>query len=198
MRNLILASSSGIRKTILEKYNFDILVHPPNIDEDEIKNSLLQENASPKEVSETLARLKAVKISGKYRDQIVLGADQVLSFEGKIFNKPKNKKIAKFILQQLNNSEHELISSICLAKNGSSIWSYTESSFLRMKNFNDLFLDEYLNNISEDILKQYGVYQIERDGKKLFSEIKGNNFSIMGMPVDALINFFKMNEKEQK
>jgi len=198
MRNLILASSSGIRKTILEKYNFDILVHPPNIDEDEIKNSLLQENASPKEVSETLARLKAVKISGKYRDQIVLGADQVLSFEGKIFNKPKNKKIAKFILQQLNNSEHELISSICLAKNGSSIWSYTESSFLRMKNFNDLFLDEYLNNISEDILKQYGVYQIEGDGKKLFSEIKGNNFSIMGMPVDALINFFKMNEKEQK
>jgi len=198
MRNLILASSSGIRKTILEKYNFDILVHPPNIDEDEIKNSLLQENASPKEVSETLARLKAVKISGKYRDQIVLGADQVLSFEGKIFNKPKNKKIAKFILQQLNNSEHELISSICLAKNGSSIWSYTESSFLRMKNFNDLFLDEYLNNISEDVLKQYGVYQIERDGKKLFSEIKGNNFSIMGMPVDALINFFKMNEKEQK
>lgn len=198
MRNLILASSSGIRKTILEKYNFDILVHPPNIDEDEIKNSLLQENATPKEVSETLARLKAVKISGKYRDQIVLGADQVLSFEGKIFNKPKNKKIAKFILQQLNNSEHELISSICLAKNGSSIWSYTESSFLRMKNFNDLFLDEYLNNISEDILKQYGVYQIEGDGKKLFSEIKGNNFSIMGMPVDALINFFKMNEKEQK
>jgi len=198
MRNLILASSSGIRKTILEKYNFDILVHPPNIDEDEIKNSLLQENASPKEVSETLARLKAVKISGKYRDQIVLGADQVLSFEGKIFNKPKNKKIAKFILQQLNNSEHELISSICLAKNGSSIWSYTESSFLRMKNFNDLFLDEYLNNISEDILKQYGVYQIEGDGKKLFSEIKGNNFSIMGMPVDALINFFKINEKEQK
>jgi len=196
MKDLILASSSGIRKIILEKHNFNILVHAPNVDEEEIKKSLLQENAAPKEVAETLARLKAVKISGKYKDQIVLGADQVLSLEGKIFNKPKDKKVAKFILKQLNNREHELISSICLAKNGSSIWSYTESSFLKMKKFDDLYLDEYLNNISDDILQRYGVYQIEDEGRKLFSEIKGNDFSIMGMPVDALINYFKMNEKK--
>jgi len=198
MKDLILASSSGIRKLILEKHNFNILVHAPNVDEEEIKKSLLQENAKPIEVAETLARLKAVKISGKYKDQIVLGADQVLSLEGRIFNKPKDKKVAKFILQQLNNREHELISSICLAKNGSSIWSYTESSFLKMKKFDDLYLDGYLNNISDDILQRYGVYQIEDEGKKLFSEIKGNDFSIMGMPVDALINYFKMNEKKQK
>ena len=168
------------------------------MDEEEIKKSLLQENAKPIEVAETLARLKAVKISGKYKDQIVLGADQVLSFEGRIFNKPKDKKVAKFILKQLNNREHELISSICLAKNGSSIWSYTESSFLKMKKFDDLYLDEYLNNISDDILQRYGVYQVEDKGRKLFSEIKGNDFSIMGMPVNALINYFKMNEKKQK
>jgi len=196
MKDLILASSSEIRKIILEKYSFNILVHAPNIDEEEIKKSLLQENATPKDVAETLARLKAVKISGKYKDQIVLGADQVLSLEGKIFNKPKDKKVAKFILKQLNNREHELISSICLVKNGSSIWSYTESSFLKMKKFNDLYLDEYLNNISDDILQRYGVYQIEDEGRKLFAEIKGNYFSIMGMPVDALISYFKMNEKK--
>jgi len=196
MKNLILASSSGIRKIILERHKFNILVHPPNVDEEEIKKSLLQENAKPKEVAETLARLKAEKISRKYKDQIVLGADQVLSLEGRVFNKPKDKKVAKLILKQLNNREHELISSICLAKNGSSIWSYTESSFLKMKKFDDLYLDEYLNNISDNILQRYGVYQIEDEGRKLFSKIKGNNFSIMGMPVDALINYFKMNEKK--
>jgi len=186
MKDLILASSSGI----------NILVHAPNVDEEEIKKSLLQENATPKELAETLARLKAVKISEKYKDQIVLGADQVLSLEGRIFNKPKDKKVAKFILKQLSNREHELISSICLAKNGSSIWSYTESSFLKMKKFDDLYLDEYLNNISDDILQQYGVYQIEEEGRKLFAEIKGNDFSIMGMPVEPLINYFKTNEKK--
>jgi len=196
MKDLILASSSGIRKIILEKHNFNILVHAPNVDEEEIKKSLLQEKATPKEVAETLARLKAVKISEKYKDRIVLGADQVLNLEGKIFSKPKDKKTAKFILQQLNNREHELISSICLAKNGSFIWSYTESSFLKMKKFDDLYLDEYLNDISDNTLQRYGVYQIEDEGKKLFSEIKGDNFSIMGMPVDALINYFKMNEKK--
>jgi len=196
MKDLILASSSGIRKIILEKHNFNILVHAPNVDEEEIKKSLLQENATPKELAETLARLKAVKISEKYKDQIVLGADQVLSLEGRIFNKPKDKKVAKFILKQLSNREHELISSICLAKNGSSIWSYTESSFLKMKKFDDLYLDEYLNNISDDILQQYGVYQIEEEGRKLFAEIKGNDFSIMGMPVEPLINYFKTNEKK--
>jgi len=196
MKDLILASSSGIRKIILEKHNFNILVHAPNVDEEEIKKSLLQEKATPKEVAETLARLKAVKISEKYKDRIVLGADQVLNLEGKIFSKPKDKKTAKFILQQLNNREHELISSICLAKNGSFIWSYTESSFLKMKKFDDLYLDEYLNDISDNTLQRYGVYQIEDEGRKLFSEIKGDNFSIMGMPVDALINYFKMNEKK--
>jgi len=196
MKNLILASSSKIRKIILEKHNFNILVHAPNVDEEEIKKSLLQEDAKPKDVSETLARLKAVKISAKYKDQIVLGADQVLTLEGRILNKPKDKKVAKFILKQLNNREHELISSICLAKNGSSIWSYTETSFLKMKKFDDLYLDNYLSKISNDILKRYGVYQIESEGKKLFSEINGNNFSIMGMPIDALINYFKINEKK--
>jgi len=196
MKNLILASSSEIRKIILEKHNFNILVHAPNVDEEEIKKSLLQEDAKPKDVSETLARLKALKVSAKYKDQIVLGADQVLTLEGRIFNKPKDKKVAKFILKQLNNREHELISSICLAKNGSSIWSYTESSFLKMKKFDDLYLDNYLSKISNDILKRYGVYQIEGEGKKLFSEINGNNFSIMGMPIDALINYFKINEKK--
>jgi len=196
MKNLILASSSKIRKIILEKHNFNILVHAPNVDEEEIKKSLLQEDAKPKDVSETLARLKALKVSAKYKDQIVLGADQVLTLEGRIFNKPKDKKVAKFILKQLNNREHELISSICLAKNGSSIWSYTETSFLKMKKFDDLYLDNYLSKISNDILKRYGVYQIESEGKKLFSEINGNNFSIMGMPIDALINYFKINEKK--
>jgi len=196
MTNLILASSSGIRKKILEEHKFNILVHAPNVDEEEIKKSLLKENATPKDIAETLARLKAVKISEKYKDQIVLGADQVLTFEGRIFDKPKDRKVAKFTLQQLNDREHELISSICLAKNGSSIWNYTESSFLKMKKFDDLHLDEYLNNISDNILQQYGVYQIEGEGRKLFSEIKGNYFSIMGMPMDALIIYFKMNEKK--
>jgi len=196
MKDLILASSSGIRKIILEKHNFNILVHAPNVDEEEIKKSLLQEKATPKEVAEMLARLKAIKISEKYKDQLVLGADQVLSLEGRIFGKPKDKKVAKFILQHLNNREHELISSICLAKNSSSVWSYTEISFLKMKKFDDLYFDEYLNNISDDILQRYGVYQIEDEGRKLFSEIKGDDFSIMGMPVDALINYFKMNEKK--
>jgi len=198
MKDLILASSSGIRKIILEKHNFNILVHAPNVDEEEIKKSLLQEKATSKEVAETLAKLKAIKISGKYKDQIVLGADQVLSLGGRIFNKPKNKKIAKFVLKQLNNKEHELISSICLAKNGSFIWSHTESSFLKMKKFDDSYLDEYLNNISDDVLQRYGVYQIEGEGRKLFSEIKGDEFAIMGMPVSALINYFKTNENKQK
>jgi len=198
MKDLVLASSSEIRKKILEKHNFNVLVHAPNVDEEEIRKSLLQENATPKEISETLARLKAVKISGKYKDQLVLGADQVLSFEGRIFSKPKDKKVAKFILQQLNNKEHELISSICLAKNGSSIWSYTENSSLKMKRFDDLYLDKYLNNISDNTLQRYGVYQIETEGRKLFSKIKGNDFSIMGMPVDALIKYFRINEKKQK
>jgi len=198
MKDLILASSSGIRKIILEKHNFNILVHAPNVDEEEIKKSLLQEKATSKEVAETLAKLKAIKISGKYKDQIVLGADQVLSLGGRIFNKPKNKKIAKFVLKQLNNKEHELISSICLAKNGSFIWSHTESSFLKMKKFDDSYLDEYLNNISDDVLQRYGVYQIEGEGRKLFSEIKGDDFAIMGMPVSALINYFKTNENKQK
>jgi len=198
MKDLILASSSGIRKIILEKHNFNILVHAPNVDEEEIKKSLLQEKATSKEVAETLARLKAIKISGKYKDQIVLGADQVLSLEGTILNKPKDKKIAKFVLKQLSNKEHELISSICLAKNGSFIWSHTESSFLKMKKFDDSYLDEYLNNISDDVLQRYGVYQIEGEGRKLFSEIKGDDFAIMGMPVSALINYFKTNENKQK
>jgi len=198
MKDLILASSSGIRKIILEKHNFNILVHAPNVDEEEIKKSLLQEKATSKEVAETLARLKAIKISGKYKDQIVLGADQVLSLEGTILNKPKDKKIAKFVLKQLSNREHELISSICLAKNGSFIWSHTESSFLKMKKFDDSYLDEYLNNISDDVLQRYGVYQIEGEGRKLFSEIKGDDFAIMGMPVSALINYFKTNENKQK
>jgi len=196
MKDLILASSSGIRKMILEKYNFNVLVHAPNVDEEEIKKSLIQENATPKEIAETLARLKAIKISDKYKDQIVLGADQVLTLDKKIFSKPKDKKGAKIILQQLNNREHELISSICLAKNGSLIWSYIESSFLKMKKFDDLYLDKYLNNISDDILQRYGVYQIESEGKKLFSKIKGKDFSIMGMPIDALINYFTTNEKK--
>jgi len=198
MKDLILASSSGIRKIILEKHNFNILVHAPNVDEEEIKKSLLQEKATSKDVAETLARLKAIKISGKYKDQIVLGADQVLSLEGTILNKPKDKKIAKFVLKQLSNKEHELISSICLAKNGSFIWSHTESSFLKMKKFDDSYLDEYLNNISDDVLQRYGVYQIEGEGRKLFSEIKGDDFAIMGMPVSALINYFKTNENKQK
>jgi len=198
MKDLILASSSGIRKIILEKHNFNILVHAPNVDEEEIKKSLLQEKATSKDVAETLARLKAIKISGKYKDQIVLGADQVLSLEGTILNKPKDKKIAKFVLKQLSNREHELISSICLAKNGSFIWSHTESSFLKMKKFDDSYLDEYLNNISDDVLQRYGVYQIEGEGRKLFSEIKGDDFAIMGMPVSALINYFKTNENKQK
>jgi len=198
MRDLILASSSGIRKIILEKHNFSILIHAPNVDEEEIKKSLLEEKATSKDVAETLARLKAIKISGKYKDQIVLGADQVLSLDGRIFGKPKDKKEAKFILQQLNNREHELISSICLAKNGSPIWRHTESSFLKMKKFDDLYLDDYLNSISDDVLQRYGVYQIEGEGKKLFSEIKGDDLAIMGMPVSALINYFKMNENKQK
>ena len=169
---IILASKSGVRKEILDKYNVDNEVMVSNVDEDEIKESLLNEGADPLSISKNLAEIKSIKISNKNPDRYVLGADSVISFNEELINKPNSREEAFDILKKLNNSKHYLISSACIAKNGAMLWNYTDSSELKMKNLNDDELSIYLNKIDTETLLAYGVYQIEADGLELFEYVK--------------------------
>ena len=188
---IILASKSGVRKQILDKYNIDNEVIVSNVDEDEVKESLLAEGADPLSISKNLAEIKSVKVSKRSPDRYVLGADSVISLNKELINKPKSREEAFAILKKLNNSKHYLISSVCIAKNGAMIWNYTDSSELKMKNLNDDELSSYLNKIETKTLIAYGVYQIEADGLELCEYIKGDKDSIMVLPIKEIINYIK-------
>jgi septum formation protein len=195
MKDIILASASGIRLKILKDFGFNVKVVPASIDEDEIKNSLSNEKFTSFDISRALAETKAKKISGKFIKDVVLGADQVLDFKGKIFNKPENMGSAIDLMKKLNGNSHSLFSSICLSKNNAVIWMHTEEVVLQMKKLSDKFIEDYLDKIGLETIKQYGVYQIEGLGKELFEEIQGDEYSVMGMPIKQLINYYKINEK---
>ena len=186
MVEIILASKSKVRKEILDKNNIISTVKPSNVDEDEVKQSLLKMNASPKIISKNLAELKANKVSQKNSDVMVLGADSVLDLEGELISKPQNRKEAFQILKKLNGKKHDLISSVCISKNGSMIWNYTDKATLTMKNFNDQELENYLLKISDENLFAYNVYQIEGEGKKLFAKVEGDEDTIMGLPIKKI------------
>ena len=191
LNNLILASKSKIRKDILRKYEINCDVMPSNVDEDMVKESLLKEKASPEIVSKNLAELKANKISSKIHDKIVLGADSVIDLDGELISKPLDRKDALLILKKLNGKEHYLISSVCISKNGSMIWNYTDKAKLKMKDFSEKELVEYLSKISDTALYAYNVYQIEGEGRKLFSEIIGDENTIMGLPIQQIKEYLK-------
>ena len=186
MFNLILASKSKVRKEILNKNNINCIVEPSNVDEDSVKESLLNEGANPEIISKNLAELKANKISQKKNGSIVLGADSVIDLEGEIISKPLNRKEALNILKKLNGKKHYLISSVCISKNGSMIWNFTDKAALTMKNMLDIELKEYLAKISDEDLFAYNVYQIEGEGRSLFSNIEGDEDTIMGLPVKKI------------
>ena len=188
---IILASRSEVRKKILDKYKIKSEVIFSNIDEDQVKDSLLAEGASPLTISKNLAELKSIKISIKKPNRVVLGADSVISLNDNLINKPKTREDALEILKKLNNSKHYLISSVCISRNGAMIWNYTDKSELKMKNLKDDDLIEYLNKIKIETLLAYGVYQVEADGLSLFEYIKGDMDSIMGLPIKQIMNYIK-------
>tara|TARA_X000001036_G_scaffold165584_1_gene157018 strand:+ start:3645 stop:4229 length:585 start_codon:yes stop_codon:yes gene_type:complete len=192
---IILASGSGVRKKILDKYNIQSDVIVPNVDEDQIKDSLLAKSATPLIISKNLAELKSIKISNKNPNQLVLGADSVISLNNKLINKPKSRKEALEILKELNNSRHYLISSVCISKNGAMIWNHSDQSELKMKNFKEKELIQYLDKIATETLLAYGVYQVEADGLDLFEYIKGDQDSIMGLPIKQIMNYIKQYKK---
>ena len=183
---IILASKSKVRKQILDKNNIYNKVEPSNIDESVVKESLLKEKATPDIISKNLAELKANKVSLKQTDQIVLGADSVIDLEGELISKPDSREGALKILKKLNGKKHYLVSSVCISKNGSMIWNYTDKASLTMKNFSDEDLRLYLSKISDEALYAYNVYQIEGEGKNLFSKIEGNEDTIMGLPIKQI------------
>ena len=191
LTNIILASKSEVRKSILNKNNLNCTVEPSNVDEDIIKKSLLKENASPEIISKNLAELKANKVSAKYPDNIVLGADSVIDLNGELISKPENRAEALLILKKLNGKKHHLISSVCISKNGTMIWNYTDKAILEMKNFSEHELKDYLSKISDKNLYAYNVYQIEGEGRKLFSRINGDEDTIMGLPVKKIKEYLK-------
>ena len=192
---IILASRSGVRKQILDKYKIKNEVIVSNVDEDEIKDSLLAEGAGPLSISKNLAEIKSIKVSNKNPDRLVLGADSVVSLNNELINKPKSRDEALSILKRLNNSVHYLISSVCISKNGSMIWNHTDSSELKMKNLTEGLLTKYLSKIKTETLLAYGVYQIEADGLELFDYVKGDNDSIMGLPIREIVNY--LNQYKQ-
>ena len=192
---IILASKSGVRKEILDKYKINCDVIVSNVDEDEVKNSLLSEGADPLLISKNLAELKSIKVSNKNPDRLVLGADSVISLENKLINKPRSRDEALEILKKLNNSKHFLISSVCISKNGAMVWNHSDSSELKMKNLTEKNLKEYLEKISTETLLAYGVYQIEADGLELFEYVKGDRDSIMGLPMKHILNYIKQIKK---
>ena len=188
---IILASKSGVRKKILDNHKIDCEVVVSNVDEDEVKNSLQSEGADPFTISKNLAEIKSIKVSSRFPNKLVLGADSVISLNNKLINKPKTRDEALQILKKLNNSKHYLISSVCISKNGSMIWNHTDTSELKMKKFSEHQFLEYLNKINTETLLAYGVYQIEAEGKELFEYIKGDINSIMGLPIKDIINYIK-------
>ncbi len=192
---IILASKSNVRKQILEKHNISLEVIVSNVDEDEAKESLLAEGASPLIISKNLAELKSIKVSRKNPNRIVLGADSVISLKNELINKPKSREEALMILKKLNNSKHYLISSVCISKNGAMIWNHSDTSELKMKNFKDEELVKYLKKIKTEILLAYGVYQVEAEGLGLFEYIKGDHDSIMGLPIKQIMNYIKILNK---
>ncbi len=186
LNKIILASKSKVRKEILDKNNIECTVEPSNVDEDIVKASLLKEQASPEIISKNLAELKANKISIKKNDEIVLGADSVIDLDGELISKPKSREQAMEILKKLNGKLHFLISSVCISKNGSMIWNYTDKAKLTMKKFSDEDLEDYLSKIPDETLYAYNVYQIEGEGRNLFEKIEGSEDTIMGLPVKRI------------
>ena len=189
MPDIILASKSLVRRNILRKNNIDCLVKPSNVDEDPIKASLIKEGASPETISKSLAELKANKVSQKMSQDLVLGADSVIDLNGELISKPENRKEALQILKKLNGKKHDLISSVCISKNGSMIWNYTDKANLTMKKMSDNDLKNYLSKISDQALYSYNVYQIEGEGKNLFTKIEGDKDTIMGLPIKEIKNY---------
>ncbi len=191
MHKIILASNSKVRKKILDENEIECKVFPSNIDEESVKKSLLRENASPEMISKNLAELKANKISLKLNDQIVLGADSVIDINKELISKPKDREEALKILKKLNGKTHYLISSVCISNNGSMIWNYTDKAALTMKDLSDKELKEYLSNITDEALYAYNVYQIEGEGRSLFSKIQGDEDTIMGLPVKKIKDYLR-------
>ena len=191
MKSIILASKSEIRKKILDENNIKCTVEPSNLDEDEVKKSLINEGATPELISKNLAELKANKVSQKRLGEIVLGADSVIDLNGQLISKPTNRTEAMSILTSLNGKSHFLISSVCISLDGKMIWNYTEKAEMKMKNFTKEELQEYLTKISDKNLYSYNVYQIEGEGKKLFSEIKGDVDTIMGLPIKNIRKYLE-------
>ena len=193
---IILASKSGVRKEILDRNNIENEVVPSNIDEDQFKDAFLAENATPLIISKNLAELKSNKVSSKYPERLVLGADSVVSLDSNLINKPKSREEALEILKRLNGLKHYLISSVCISKNGTMIWNYTDKSELKMKTLKTEELTSYLNKIKTETLLSYGVYQIEADGLELFEYVKGDQDSIMGLPIKQIINYIENYKNE--
>ncbi|MDA7462545.1 Maf family protein [Candidatus Pelagibacter ubique] len=192
VKEIILASKSGVRKKILEENNIQFRVEPSNVDEDSVKESLLKEKATPTIISKNLAELKANKISQKFIEEIVLGADSVIDLEGEIISKPNNREEALEILKRMNGKTHQLISSVCISRGGSMIWNYTDKASLTMKNMTFLELENYLKKISDEALYAYNVYQIEGEGRNLFLKIEGDEDTIMGLPVKKIKEYLKI------
>ncbi len=196
MNKIILASKSKVRKEILDRNDIYNQVVPSNVDEETIKQSLIKNKASPKIISKNLAEVKANKISQKLKDILVLGADSVIDLEGELISKPENRDEALKILKKLNGKKHNLISSVCISKNGSMIWNHSDKAILTMKKFNNDYLKEYLSKISDEALYAYNVYQIEGEGRNLFSKIKGDEDTIMGLPVRKIKEYLESYKKQ--
>ena len=192
---IILASKSGVRKDILDKHGFQITVSPSNVDEDQVKEALLEKGADPEIISKNLAELKSIKVGAKFPDQLVLGADSVISLNENLINKPSSREEAFKILKLLNGHKHYLISSVCISKNSSMIWNHTDKSELKMKNLSDGELKLYLSKIKTETLLAYGVYQIEAGGLNLFEYVKGDKDSIMGLPIKQIKAYIKNYKK---
>ena len=191
---IILASKSKVRKDILDKNNIKSVVEPSNVDEEIVKLALIKENATPEIISKNLAELKANKVSTKIHDQIVLGADSVIDLDGELISKPESREEAMNILRKLNGKSHFLISSVCISKNGSMVWNYTDKATLIMKNFSELELEKYLSKISDENLYAYNVYQIEGEGRSLFSSIDGDEDTIMGLPIKKIKEYLNLQK----
>ncbi len=191
MPDIVLASKSIVRKNILEENKISCTVKPSNIDEEPVKNSLLKEGASPEAISKNLAELKANKISQKMHENLVLGADSVIDLNGELISKPESRDEALEILKKLNGKKHHLISSVCISKNGSMVWNYTDKAKLTMKKMSINELQQYLSKITDEALYSYNVYQIEGEGKNLFTDIDGDLDTIMGLPIKKIKDFLK-------
>ena len=192
LNNIVLASKSKVRKEILDKNNISNQVEPSNVDEDAVKDRLLKIKATPAIISKNLAELKANKVSLKILDQMVLGADSVIDLEGELISKPQNREEAFDILKKLNGKKHYLVSSVCISKNGTMIWNYTDKATLKMKKFSDQELKQYLNKITDEALYAYNVYQIEGEGRNLFENIEGDENTIMGLPIKKIKQYLDL------